>query len=220
MTTLVVGGSGAIGTAVMVRLANERGQVHSLDRAEGVDATDPEEFDDFLGRLPSCPTNLVHVAGSVGVGGWAETGIDDWHRVLNDNLTSAFVACRALAPRIAEAGGAVVLTSSVNGRHGGNSLSGPAYAAAKAGVIALARNVAREYGPQGLRANVVAPGPVASQMTERLSSEDLSALLRSVPVGRIAQPDEVAAAICYLLSPDASYVNGAVLDLNGGMWMG
>lgn len=220
MSTLVIGGSGAIGSAVVARLRHAGDQVHSLDLADGVNAGDPDQLAAFLASLPEPPRNLVHVAGSVGTGGLEETSLEEWHRILHDNLTSAFVACQAVLPHIAGSGGAVVLTSSVNGRHGGNALSGPAYASAKAGVIALARNIAKEYGSRGVRANVVAPGPVASQMTDRLSSEELERLLEDVPAGRIAQPDEVAGAICYLLSSDAGYVNGVVLDLNGGMWMG
>ena len=219
MTALVVGGAGAIGSAVVARLTAQGEPVHSLDRSDGVDATDADAVDAFVRTLPERPSHLVHVAGSVGGGGLAETSVDEWRRILDDNLTSAFVACRTVVPAMA-AGGSVVLTSSVNGRHGGNTLSGPAYAAAKAAVIALARNVAKEYAQQGVRVNVVAPGPVASAMTERLSAAELEELVASVPARRVATADEVASAICYLLGPDAGYVNGAVLDINGGMWMG
>lgn len=221
MSTLVVGGRGAIGAAVVERLRAAGDTVYSLDREDGVDAADPAGVGAFVAALPEPPTRVAHVAGSVGTGGVFETDLDEWQRILTDNLTSSYVTCRAVLPGMLEnGGGSIVLTSSVNGRHGGNALSGPAYAAAKAGIIGLGRNIAKEFGSRGVRTNIVAPGPVASGMTERLSEAALTDLVATVPAGRIASPDEIAAAVGYLLDDAAGFVNGAVLDINGGMWIG
>ncbi|MGC4897430.1 SDR family NAD(P)-dependent oxidoreductase [Micromonospora sp. DT31] len=221
MTALVVGGRGAIGSAVVDALRRAGEAVHVLDRADGVDAADPDQVQEFLDALPEPPTRVAHVAGSVGYGGLLDVSPEQWRTVLDDNLTSAYTVVRAALPgMLAANGGAIVLTSSVNGRHGGNALSGPAYAAAKAGVLALTRNIAREFGGRGVRANAVAPGPVHSAMTERLSAGEMSDLVAQVPLGRAAQPAEIAETIAFLLSERASYVNGATVDVNGGLWTG
>lgn len=216
---LVVGGGGGIGRSVVARLEAAGQEVVVLDRSDGVDAADPEAVEGFL--VPHRPLDqLVHVAGTVGAGGIEEHDLADWHRVLDDNLTSAFVVCRAVVDDLrASATGAVVLTSSVNGRTGGNRLSGPAYGVAKAGVIGLVRHLAGDLAADGVRVNAVAPGPVATAMVRRLSPEQLADLLDTVPLHRVAEPDEVAAAIAYLLSDAAASVTGVVLDINGGMVM-
>lgn len=219
MTALVVGGAGAIGSAVVSRLEGAGKTVYSLDAESGIDASDPRSVGEFLDGIPPV-TSLVHAAGSVSSGGWEASDLTSWNGIIKDNLTSAYVTCRAVLPSMLERGGAIVLVSSVNGRSGGNPMSGPAYAAAKAGVLALARNLMKEFGSRGIRANAIAPGPVASRMTDRLSTDEMATLLSGIPAGRIAAPDEIAAAITYLLSADASYINGAVLDINGGMWSG
>jgi 3-oxoacyl-[acyl-carrier protein] reductase len=220
MSALVVGGDGAIGSAVVKKLQSRGRSVVSLDRASGVDAADPDAVRHFVASLAAPPVNVVHVAGTVGHGGLLSTDLDEWQGTLSDNLTSSYVVCREVVPQlVAGGGGSIVLMSSVNGRHGGNALSGPAYAAAKAGVIALGRNIAKEFGPQGVRVNIVAPGPVASAMTERLAPEVLDELVATVPAGRLATPEEIASTIVHLLE-EATYVNGAVVDINGGMWMG
>ncbi|MEU8071532.1 MULTISPECIES: SDR family NAD(P)-dependent oxidoreductase [unclassified Micromonospora] len=221
MTSLVVGGRGAIGAAVVDALRRDGETVHVLDRADGVDAADPRQVSRFLDALPEAPTRVAHLAGSVGHGGLLDVSPEQWRQVLDDSLTSAYVVVRAVLPAmLAAGGGAIVLMSSVNGRHGGNAMSGPAYAAAKAGVLALTRNVAKEFGGRGVRANAVAPGPVRSVMTERLSARELSDLVGQVPLRRPAEPAEVAETIAFLLGERASYVNGATVDVNGGMWTG
>lgn len=221
MTALVVGGRGAIGSAVVEALRRDGEAVHVLDRADGVDAADPRQVQEFLDGLPEPPTRLAHVAGSVGYGGLLDVSPEQWRDVLADSLTSSFTVVRAVLPGMLSAGaGAIVLMSSVNGRHGGNTLSGPAYAAAKAGVLALTRNIAKEFGGRGVRANAVAPGPVRSAMTARLSTREMSDLVGQVPLGRAAEPEEVAETIAFLLGDRASYVNGATVDVNGGLWTG
>jgi len=114
--------------------------------------------------------------------------------------------------------GSLVLTASTNGLNGGSALSGPAYAVAKAGLINLTRYLAKEWAPAGIRVNCLAPGPIDTPMvTGRFSSEVLTNLRASVPLGRIGDPKDVAHAIDYLTSPAASFVTGTVMNLSGGL---
>jgi NAD(P)-dependent dehydrogenase (short-subunit alcohol dehydrogenase family) len=114
-----------------------------------------------------------------------------------------------------------VLTASSNAFNGGSALSGPAYAAAKAGVVNLTRYLAREWAPLGIRVNCVSPGPIDTPMvTGRFSPAVLEGLRAAVPLGRIGEPRHVAHAIEYLLHPDADFVTGAVMNVSGGVVMG
>jgi NAD(P)-dependent dehydrogenase (short-subunit alcohol dehydrogenase family) len=113
-----------------------------------------------------------------------------------------------------------VLLSSVNGRSGGNTLSGPAYATAKAGLIGLARHLATTLAGEGIRVNAVAPGPVETPMYHRLDASVRAELEAKIPLRRASTPGEIAEAIRFLLSPAAASVTGTVLDINGGLWMG
>ena len=217
MTALVVGGAGGIGRACTVALERHGWQVLVLDRALGHDATDPAALRTVVGDTPL--SLVVHAAGSVGAGGIADGTPDQWRRVLEDNLVSAMVVLQGVEPLLTR-GSSVVLLSSVNGRHGGNTLSGPAYAAAKAGLIGLTRNVAKEWAHRDITVNAVAPGPVRTAMLDRLATEDLDALVGTIPVGRIVEPDEIAGTVLWLAGPAARSVTGTVIDVNGGMWMG
>ncbi|WP_062357990.1 SDR family NAD(P)-dependent oxidoreductase [Herbidospora yilanensis] len=216
--SLVVGGSGGIGRACADRLRALGHHVTVLDRALGHDASDPSSVHDALREVPSLD-NVVHAAGSVGAGGIEDLDLAQWRRVLDDNLTSALVVTQAALPLMGQ-GGSVVLFSSVNGRHGGNRLSGPAYAVAKAGLIGLTRHLAKDQAGRGIRVNAVAPGPVATPMLDRLPDDDLAALRAQIPLGRVTSPEEIAGTVEWLCSPVAASVTGAVIDVNGGMWMG
>jgi 3-hydroxybutyrate dehydrogenase len=140
-----------------------------------------------------------------------------WHLMMDSHLTGTFLCLKHAAPHmIRQRWGRVVNTSSVHGRIGGRPTLGH-YGAAKAGVIALTRTAARELGPHGVTVNAVSPGYVD---TERLGStlprERLDALAKQIPVGRIGTPVEIAAAVVFLASDGAAFVNGAVLDIHGG----
>jgi 3-oxoacyl-[acyl-carrier protein] reductase len=140
-----------------------------------------------------------------------------WHLMIDSHLTGTFLCIKHAAPHmLRRRWGRIVNTASIHGRIGGRPTLGH-YGAAKAGVIALTRTAARELGPHGVTVNAIAPGYVD---TERLGSslprERLDALARQIPLGRIGTPDEIAAAVTFLASEDASFVNGAVLDVHGG----
>lgn len=215
---LVVGGDGGIGRACAEQFVAQGDHVVVLDRARGHDASDPASVACALDGIDRFDC-VVHAAGSVGSGGIDETTLEEWEGVVSDNLTSAFVVCRHVLPLMVR-GGSVVLLSSVNGRQGGNRLSGPAYAAAKAGLIGLTRHLAKDQAARGVRVNAIAPGPVSTPMLERLSTDQMSGLLAQVPLGHVAAADEVAGTATWLCSAAAASVTGAVIDLNGGMWMG
>ena len=143
-------------------------------------------------------------------------GEDDWARVIAVNLTAVYRAMRAAIPHMISQGGGVILsTASVAGLVGLARSS--AYSAAKAGVIGLTRTVALEYGPQGIRANCICPGFVATPMLDRvLGSRDESVLHRLTPLRRVGTPDDIAQAALYLASDEASYVTGVPFMVDGG----
>ena len=165
---------------------------------------------------------VVSAVGVVGAGRLDAMPLDEWHRLLDINLTSAFLLCRETWRPLKRARGAVVLFSSTNGRNGGSHLSGAAYAVAKAGIVNLGRYLALEWAPQGIRVNTVAPGPIDTPMVTggRLSPAELARLPTVVPLGRIGEPRHVAHAIEYLLHPDADFVTGTVMHVSGGLVMG
>ena len=174
-----------------------------------------------LGRLDSVVAN----AGIMAVGSVVETAPADWDAVLATNLTSVYHLARAAMPHLVAAHGTFVAVSSIAALR--SSLGAAAYSASKAGLIALVQSMARDFGPAGVRANVVCPGWVRTEMADQEMSEfgaphgldrdaAYAAATELVPQQRAADPAEVAASIAWLAGPDSSYVNGAVLVVDGG----
>jgi 3-oxoacyl-[acyl-carrier protein] reductase len=143
---------------------------------------------------------------------------DDWDAVLATNLTAVFRASRAaLRPMMKQRYGRIVNITSVVGASGNPGQAN--YAAAKAGVAGMTRSLAREVGSRGITVNCVAPGFIETDMTRSLAAAQSAALLAQIPLGRLGQASEVAQAVAFLASPEASYITGTELHVNGGMLM-
>jgi NAD(P)-dependent dehydrogenase (short-subunit alcohol dehydrogenase family) len=164
--------------------------------------------------LHNCAGISLHGRGD---GPVSEVSLEAWQRTLAVNLTGTFLMTKHVLPgMVAAGGGAVVNTSSVAGTTMGHTTA--AYSATKAGVVGLAKSVVATHGRLGVRANVVCPGGVATDMAQGhdRTAEQRAALLASIPAGRVAEPQEIAELVAFLLSPAASYLNGAVVTADGG----
>ncbi len=143
----------------------------------------------------------------------------DFSDVIDANLTAAYrVAKRASQGMLKARRGRMIFVSSVVGMLG--SAGQANYSAAKSGLIGLARSIARELGSRSITANVVAPGPVATDMLAALPEDRVASLTSAVPLGRLASPEEIAGTITFLASPDAAYITGAIIPVDGGLGMG
>jgi NAD(P)-dependent dehydrogenase (short-subunit alcohol dehydrogenase family) len=163
---------------------------------------------------------LVNNAGIVNnIAAIAEMPREAWDREIAVNLTGGFSCIQATVPMMAERGwGRVINISSVAALQ--PSARQPAYAASKAGVIALTKVVAKEYANRGVTCNAVLPGLVATPLVLSMPEEMRSAVVRQVPAGRLGQPEEIAAVVAFLASPAAAFVNGAAIPVDGGLLVG
>ena len=144
---------------------------------------------------------------------------DDFTDVLEANLTGGFrVARRAVKGMMRARWGRIVFVSSIAGRIGQAGQAN--YAASKAGLVGLGRSFAKEFASRGVTVNVVAPGPIATDMLSALPEDQLDAYADAVPLGRLGRPEEIAAAVRFLASDEAGYITGAVLPVDGGLFMG
>lgn len=222
---LVMGGTSGIGAATADRLTAEGAEVVVAGRRTGTDATDRAQVDELLagierdhGRLDV----LVNAIGWVAVRPFESMSARNWETTLTTNLTAVFHTCQAALPLLrrsatAERQAAIVNVASVNGLAGDRGMV--AYGAAKAGVISLTRSLALEEISHGVRVNSVSPGAIDTPMTESTAGvpERAEAYRRAIPAGRFGRPEEIAAAIAFVASPDASFMVGADLVVDGGV---
>jgi 3-oxoacyl-[acyl-carrier protein] reductase len=230
---LVTGASRGIGRAVAQELARAgasvvvgyrsgREEAEELAasigaRAVQADVSSPDEARRLVEEAGDVDV-LVNNAGLTRDGLLARMPDDDWRTVIETNLSSVFYTCRAVTrPMMKKRGGSIVNISSIVGVHGNWGQTN--YAASKAGIIGFTKSLARELGSRNVRANVVAPGYVKTALTDVLPDEATAAMVSQTPLGRVAEPEEIAGAVRFLASDQASFITGEVLLVDGGLGM-
>ena len=206
-------GAAAIGEAFAAASIRGRGVV--LDVSNG--ASVEQCFKDVEAH-EGTPTILVNNAGVTRDGLLLRMNAEDWQTVIETDLSSVYRTCKAVMRGMMKARrGRIVNIASVVGVMGNAGQAN--YAAAKAGMIGFTKSLAREVGSRGITVNVVAPGFIVTDMTDALGEEARKALLDQVPLGRLGSPDDIAHAVAFLASPQAAYITGETLHVNGGMYM-
>jgi NAD(P)-dependent dehydrogenase (short-subunit alcohol dehydrogenase family) len=216
---LVTGGTRGIGASIAQRLKADGYKVATLGRSGGdvqADVSDPESvqaaFDAVRENLGPVLI-LVNNAGVTADGLAIRMPDDDWTSVIDTNLTGAFNCTkRGLEDMLKARWGRIVNVSSVSAERANSGQAN--YAASKAGLLGFTRVVAKEMGKRNITANAVTPGFIATDMTADLPQKEIAA---AIPAARVGQPEEVAAAVAFLVSDDAAYVNGATLAVDGGL---
>jgi 3-oxoacyl-[acyl-carrier protein] reductase len=232
-TALVTGASRGIGRAIAAELARGGASVvigyrSGKDEAESLaqelgaravqadvsSAADAARLVEAAGDIDI----LVNNAGLTRDGLLARMSDEDWRTVIDTNLSSVFYTCRAVCrPMMKKRAGVIVNVSSIVGVHGNWGQTN--YAASKAGIIGFTKSLARELGSRGVRANVVAPGYVKTQLTDVLPEEATKAMLDNTPLGRLGEPEDIAGAVRFLCSDAAAFITGEVLLVDGGLGM-
>ena len=228
---LVTGGNRGIGLAIAQAFAAQGDRVAVTHRGSGApdgllgvrcDVTDTEQVAAAFAEIQEAHGAVEVLVSNAGITDdtlLLRMSEDQFTRVLDANLTAAYrVAAKAARGMLKARWGRMVFVSSVVGLSGGAGQAN--YAASKAGLVGFARSIARELGSRNITANVVAPGFVVTDMTAKLSAERNAEITKQIPLGRQAEPAEVASAVTWLASDAAAYVTGAVIPVDGGLGMG
>jgi len=238
---LVTGASRGIGRAIALELAKAGAQVIGTatsaagaasitellqsggfkGRGAVLDASSPDSIDALLKELESgegLPTILINNAAVTRDTLLLRMKPEDWNHVLTTNLTSVFRLSKGCLRRMMkERRGRIVSVGSIVGSTGNPGQAN--YAAAKAGLLGFTKSLAREVASRGITVNAVSPGFIDADMTRALAEDQRTALQSQIPMGRLGTPEDVAAAVLFLVSPQASYITGETLHVNGGMYM-
>lgn len=239
---LVTGGSRGIGRAICLALGArgakvavnfasnaakaeevvaELAKLGSESIACGFDVADPEAVDagvkEIVAKFGKIDI-LVNNAGIAQDGLLVRTSVDDWQKTMNINLSSCFYCSKAVAKSMMKSRyGRIISVSSVIGEMGNAGQA--AYAASKAGIFGLTKTMAKELGSRNITVNAVTPGYIATDMTSAMSEVQTQGILQAVSLGRLGTAEDVAHAVSFLASPEASYITGQILGVNGGMYM-
>jgi gluconate 5-dehydrogenase len=174
-------------------------------------------MNDAFAALTSEHKSVIHCAGMYDMHPAAEYPQGRWDEVLNTNATLSFLVSQHFAKRFLGGSGSIVLLASVAHARGDATEPAAAYAASKGAIVSLTRQLATEWGPRGIRVNAIAPGVIDTAMTTLTHNEEAyQRFLQALPLGRIGDPAEVAAACLFLSGPEASYITGATLTVDGG----
>ena len=201
--------------AIGARLAGKGGHGRRLDVT---DAAAVDALIEAIGKESGPVSILVNNAGITRDNLLMRMKDEDWQAILDTNLTSVYRTCKAVMRSMMKARrGRIVNIASVIGATGNAGQAN--YAAAKAGIIAFSKSLAKEIGSRGITVNVVAPGFIATDMTADLPEAAKDAMLGQIALGRLGEPADIARAVAFLAGPDASYITGETLHVNGGMYM-
>jgi 3-oxoacyl-[acyl-carrier protein] reductase len=218
-------GATVIGTATTAegaaQITNALQTAGHKGRGIVLNVTDGEGIDQAIADIEAnegAPTVLINNAGITRDALLLRMKADDWQAILDTNLSSVFRMSKAcLRGMMKQRRGRIISIASVVGLTGNPGQAN--YAAAKAGIIGFSKSLAREVGSRGITVNVVAPGFIETDMTRKLTEEQRTALMGPIALGRLGSVEDVAAAVVFLASPDAGYVTGETLHVNGGMYM-
>ena len=216
-SAIVTGGAQGIGAAIAKRLqaSGAKVVVWDLDGSPKVDVSNPAQIENVLKALGKVDV-LVNNAGIAGLNTpTIDYPLEEWERVLRINLTSQFLCCRAVAPRMVKAGyGRIVNIASIAGKEG--NPNAVAYSASKAGVISLTKSLGKELARTGVLVNCVTPAAAKTAIFDQMTESHIQYMLSKIPMNRFVEVDEIAALACWLASEDCSFSTGAVFDISGG----